>query len=197
MTTAELIRKRVEEIPVGQPFTPADFLDIARRSNVDKLLARMHAAGILSKPSRGVYVRPRQSKYGALPPDLLEIALAKTHGALVEIHGAEALRRLGLSTQAPVRPVYYTSGRSKTFKVGSTMVQLQHVSPRKLIAPGTKVGLVASALWYLGKEQVNATVFATVRSKLTTEEFEDLKEASTKMPIWMADALYRYVDETG
>jgi hypothetical protein len=192
MTSAELIRKKIEEIPAGQPFTPAEFLGIAARSSVDKTLARMHALGVLAKPSRGVFVRPKQSKYGAIPPEPFEVALAKANGAPVEIHGAEAARRFGLSTQAPVRPVYYTTGRSKTFKLGSTTVELQHVSPRKLIAPGTKVGLVVSALWYLGKEQVTPEVLSVVRSKLTPEEYAALKEAAPKMPSWMADALHRF-----
>lgn len=192
MTTTELIRKKVEEIPAGQPFTAAEFLNVAARTSVDKALARMHAAGALTKPSRGVFLRPKQSKYGAIPVDPFEVAAVKANGAPVEIHGAEALRRLGLSTQAPVRPVYYTAGRSKTFTVGTTTVKLHHVSPRKLISPGTKVGLAVSALWYLGKEQVTVEVLSVIKSKLSPEEYAALREAAPKMPGWMADALYKF-----
>jgi hypothetical protein len=192
MSNAELIRRRIEELPAGQPFTPALFLSLAERSSVDKTLARLVQAGLLSKPARGVFVRPKESKFGAIPPEPIEIALAKMHGAPVEMHGAEAARRFGLSTQVPVRPVYYTTGRSCTFNIGNISVRLQHVSPRKLVYPGTKIGMAISALWYLGKEQVNREVFEIIRSRLSSAEYAALKAAAPQMPCWMADALHKY-----
>lgn len=192
MTTAELIRQKVEELPQGQPFTPSAFLSFAERSTVDKTLARMVQAGTLARPTRGVFVRPRKSKFGEVPPEPLEVALAKAQGEPIEVHGAEALRRFGLSTQVPVRPVFYTTGRTRTFYVGRTPVRLQHVCPRKLVHPGTKVGLAISALWYLGKGQVTNEVFETIRANLSPGEYELLKSAAPKMPSWMAGALRRY-----
>ncbi len=193
MTSAELIRQKIAELPPGQPFTPSVFLSLAERSTVDKTLARMVHAGILARAARGVFVRPRQSKFGAIPPEPLEVALAKAHGEPIEVHGAEALRRFGLSTQVPVRPVFYTTGRTRTFYIGKTPVRLQHVSPRKLVHPGTKIGMSISALWYLGKEQVTNEVFDAIRARLSQEEFEVLKSVAPQMPSWMANALHRYV----
>ena len=192
MSIAELIRQKVDEVPAGQPFTPAAFLSIAERSTVDKTLGRLVRAGLLTKPSRGVFARPKESKFGLIPPEPMEVAIAKVHGALVQVHGAEAARRFGLSTQVPVRPVFYTTGRSCTFNVGKVPVRLQHVSPRKLVCPGTKVGMAISALWYLGKEQVNREIFETLCSKLTPEEYAGLKAAAPQMPCWMADGLHKY-----
>lgn len=192
MSTAELIRQKIEQLPQGQPFTPAAFLSIAERSTVDKTLARMVRAGTLIRATRGVFVRPIESRFGSVPPEAIEVAIAKAHGAAIEVHGAEALRRFGLSTQVPVRPVFYTTGRTRTFNIGNMPVRLQHVSPRKLVSPGTMVGMAISALWYLGKEQVNHEVFKTIQSKLSLEEFKALKSAAPQMPSWMADALHRF-----
>jgi hypothetical protein len=33
-------------------------------------------------------------------------------------------------------------------------MRLKHISPKKMVAPGTNVGLAISALWYLGKNEV-------------------------------------------
>lgn len=195
MNTAELIRRKVEALPAGQPFTPAEFLSIATRSTVDKTLTRMVVAGQLTKASRGIFVRPQMSRFGALPLEPFEVAVAKAHGAPVQVHGAEAARRFGLSTQVPVRPVFYTTGRSRIFTVGKTEVRLQHISPRKLVTPGTKVGMAISALWYLGKEQVNHEMFEAINSKLTEQEWKELKLAASQMPSWMADAMHRYEKE--
>ena len=154
----------------------------------------MVLAGLLTKASRGVFVRPQMSRFGALPLEPFEVAVAKTHGAPVQVHGAEAARRFGLSTQVPVRPVFYTTGRSRTF-TGKTEVRLQHISPRKLVAPGTKVGLAISALWYLGKEEVNNEVFEAIHSKLSEQEWKELKLTAPQMPSWMADAMHRHEKE--
>jgi len=191
MSTAELIRKKINELPEGEPFTPALFSTIAERSNIDKTLMRLVEAGFISKPARGVFVRPKLSRFGALPVEPLQVAVAKANGAPVEVHGAEALRRFGLSTQVPVHPVFYTSGRSKTFEVNGIPVYLQHISPRKLVKPGTKVGMAISALWYLGKEGVGTETFAALRAKLTEREFEELKASAPHMPVWMSNALLR------
>lgn len=192
MTTAGLIRNTIEQLPEGQPFTPAMFSALAERSNIDKTLARLVKAGFIAKPSRGVFVRAKQTRFGPVPPEPLQVAVAKANGAPVEIHGAEALRRFGMSTQVQVRPVFYTSGRSKAFAVNGVMVYLQHVSPRKLVKPGTKVGMAFSALWYLGKEGVTNETFVLLCSNLSVEEFEELKALAPQMPAWMSCALRKY-----
>ena len=58
---------------------------------------------------------------------------------------------------------------------------------------GKRPGLALSALWYLGKNNVNLDVVGAIREGLTAEEFETLKR--TDMPAWMASALERYGEE--
>ena len=192
MTIAKLIRRKIEELPIGQPFRAASFLDMAERSNVDKTLSRLVKAGVIMRATRGVFVRPKQSRFGVVPPEISKIAVLKAHGEPVAQHGAEALRQLGLSTQVPVKPVFYTTARSRTFQSGKTVVRLQQVSPRKMAHAGTNVGTALSALWYLGKGRVGSKVFETIRSKLTAEEYSTLKASVPQMPGWMAQALRHY-----
>ena len=54
------------------------------------------------------------------------------------------------------------------------------------------VGMVISALWYLGKEGVTNEVLAVIRSKLSEEEYEQLKASAPSMPGWMSQALLRF-----
>lgn len=192
MTKAKQIRRKIEELPIGQPFCAASFLDLAERSNIDKTLSRLVKAGVIMRATRGVFVRPKQSRFGVVPPEISKIAVFKTNGQPVAQHGAEALRQLGLSTQVPVKPVFYTTARSRTFQTGKTIVRLQQVSPRKMAHAGTNVGTALSALWYLGKGRVNSTVLESIRAKLTTEEYSTLKSTVPQMPGWMAQALRQY-----
>jgi hypothetical protein len=192
MSTAELVRKFVEAQPQGEPFTPAALLHLGTRKAIDLELARLAKSGVLMRSARGIYVRPKINKLlGIVPPDPHKIALARAGGP-IEVHGAEAIRRFGLSTQVPVRPVYYTTGPSRWIQYGNMPIRLQHISPRKMVAPGTNIGLAFSALWYLGKDAVTADTFATIRKKLSESEYAQLKAAIPKMPGWMAEQLFKY-----
>jgi hypothetical protein len=73
---------------------------------------------------------------------------------------------------------------------GNLTVRLRHVSRRKLLLAGKRPGLALSALWYLGKNNVNASVISAIRAGLTAEEFKTLK--NTDLPAWMAAALEKY-----
>jgi hypothetical protein len=192
MSTAELIRQFVETRPQGEPFTPARLLHLGTRKAVDLELARLTKSGILMRLIRGVYMRPKTNKYvGVVLPEPFKIAMAIA-GGNIEVHGAEAARRFGLSTQVPVLPVFTTTGTSRNIQFGGIPIKLKHVSPRKMVCPGTNVGLAISALWYLGKHQVGTDTFAAIRQRLSEDEYTQLKSAIPMMPAWMAEQLMRY-----
>jgi|SRR5713226_2192721 len=195
MKTAELIRRRIAEIPVGEPFTPTAFLECGTRASVDQTLSRLVKTGSIERVTRGVFVRPEVSRYvGKVSPSPLQVAeaIARTMGATVQVHGAEAARRLELTTQVPTQPVYCTSGPSKRIRVGKMEIRLQHVCQRKLALAGRPAGLALAALWYLGKSEVTPALIEKIRRKLSSTEFEALKSATSAMPAWMSDALFRH-----
>jgi hypothetical protein len=70
-------------------------------------------------------------------------------------------------------------------------IRLQHVSRRKLALAGRPAGLALSAMWYLGKTEVTPSLVEKIRQKLGSSEFDALKAATSSMPAWMSDAVYR------
>ncbi|MEZ4270557.1 MAG: DUF6088 family protein [Myxococcota bacterium] len=118
--------------------------------------------------------------------------IARNTGAAVGVQGAEAARQLGLTTQVPSKTIFLTTGPSRNVMVGEVHIQLKHVAPRKLTLAGTPAGIALTALWYMGKSQVNPEVIAVIANKLTSQEFENLRSAKSVMPAWMTDAFYRY-----
>ena len=66
-------------------------------------------------------------------------------------------------------------------------------SRRKLQHAGKKPGLALTALWYLGKEQVNEEAIRCIREGLSAEEFKTLRSSS--MPGWMSQAIETYSKE--
>ncbi len=192
--TAKLIRQRIEEMPFGEPFTPTVLLACGTRTSVDQNLSRLVKAGVIERVTRGVFVRPEISRFvGRVMPEPLKVAetVAKATGAVVQVHGAEAARRLELTTQVPTQPVFVTSGPSKRVRVGEMEIRLQHVCQRKLALAGRPAGLALSAIWYLGKAEVTPALIEKIRRKLGANEFEVLKSATPSMPAWMSDAIFR------
>jgi hypothetical protein len=61
MSAAELIRTYIENYELGEPFTPAALLRFGTRKAVDQELARLVKTGMLTRPARGVYMRPTRS----------------------------------------------------------------------------------------------------------------------------------------
>ncbi len=125
--TAELIRERIEAMPIGEPFTPTAFLECGTRASVDQTLSRLAKAGSIERVTRGVFVRPEVNRFvGKVMPEPLKVAetVAKTTGAVIQVHGAEAARRLELTTQVPTQSVFVTSGPSKRIRVGKMEIRL-------------------------------------------------------------------------
>jgi len=173
------VKGLIKSKKLGEPFSTAEFLNCGGRAAVDKALSRLVKEGEIKRLSRGVFVRPKISQYvGEVSPPVEKVVeiKAKESGSKVGIQGAEAVRRFGFSTQMPVRSVYYTNGPSRKFKVGNQVVQLKRVNPRKLVLAGRPAGEALSALWYLGKYQVNLATFKKVWEQLPAEEYEALTE---------------------
>jgi hypothetical protein len=198
VSTAERIREKAEHLPVGRPVTVKEFMAYGSRAAVDQALARLVKAGLLSRPARGVYVRPKRNPLiGEVPPEPIRVAEAITQefGGAVQIHGAEAARRFGFSTQMPAKPIFYTSGPNRRFHLGRIEVTLKHVSPRKLALAGRMAGVALTALWYLGKNAVTPQTIEHVRARLAPEEFDALRRATYAMPGWMHDAFVGYEEK--
>jgi len=196
MSTANAIRKRVLRVQRGEPFTNSRFLKLGSRDSVDKTLSRLVGEGITQRITRGVFMRPKESRFiSNVMPDVLKVitVMARDHGETIQVHGAEAARRFKLVTQVPTMPVFYTSGPTRELKIGNLVVNLRHVSHRKLLLAGKRAGLALSALWYLGKTNVNSNVVSVIRAGLTEKEFMTLK--NTDIPAWMAKALEQYGKE--
>ena len=190
MTITERVKKRIEEMPTGEPFSPAVFLWFGPRAAIDQALSRLVRRGQIARVTRGLYVRPNESRWvGKVPPapEAIARALAEAAGAKVAVHGAEAARHFGLTTQVPTQPVFMTTGPSRRFKLGNLECSLKHTSARKLALAGRPAGLALSAMWYLGKGQVTPEVVKRIQSRLEPAEFEALQRAP--LPAWMSEAI--------
>lgn len=186
MSVAESIANHIKYLPKGKPFTLDRFIEAGSRASVDKALSRLVQAGTLERVTRGVYMRPKMSRYvGKVRPSptTVMMVIAKARGETIQVHGSEAVRQFRLSTQMQMRPIYYTSGTTRDIRVGEAVVHLQHVSQDKLQWAGTQVGLALCALFYIGKNTLNVSMAQSILQRLNTAEITRLM--SCRMPAWM------------
>jgi hypothetical protein len=191
-STAKRIREYVMARPIGEPFTLVELRELGSRGAVDHALARLAHEGVVVNVARGIYVRPKVNPLvGRVPPSAESIvrALAAASQSVVEIHGAEAARQFGLTTQMPAHPVYTTSGRSRTIEIGEVKIELRHAAPSRLLFAGTRAGRAYAALRYLGKSEVTATTIEAVKRKLPPEEFARLASERRRMPAWLGELI--------
>lgn len=198
MTTAKAIRTDLRKLPKGTLFTNSRFLKYGTRSTVSRTLSRLVAEGEVKRLARGVFVRPKKNRFvGDVMPEISEIVkiIARDNHETIQVHGAEAARRFKLSIQVPVVPVYYTNASSRLIKIGNITVKMVHTSSqRRLQFAGEKTGLALSALWYVGKDNVNAEAVSKIKSGLSAEEFETLRSAD--MPAWLEAALNEFAQDS-
>lgn len=198
MSAINLIKEYIAGLPQGEPFTSNSLRNYASTENIRQILNRLVKAGYLTRVARGIFVKPEYLESGEeIPPSPIEIArsIASATGETILVHGAEAARQLQLSTQVPMRQVFYTSGNTRTLKILNRSFRLKHVNPSRLVATETVAGLVISALRYLGRENVDTETMVKIRKVISEEDFRETLTLTGKIPAWMADVFYKYMLE--
>lgn len=135
-------------------------------------------------------MRPKSGRYFAKAhPDPWKLIglIAREKRLSLQIHGADAVRKFGLSTQVPRIIILYTNGASRSVFVGKGEIRLVHAAPMIMQYAGTKVGMAISALFYLGRGGADAECISAIKNALSDEE--RIKLMSCRMPVWMRIAL--------
>jgi len=191
MNTAEAIQRKIGRLPRGKPFTLNAVQECGPSTAVRQSLSRLVRKGELLRPAQGVYARPKPNRwFGHGLPDPSEVvrAIAHRNGERLEEHGAEAARRFGLSAQMPAGTAFYTTGRTRSLKVGETTVRLEAVPPKFMRYAGTGAGKAVAALLYMGREHVTPEMVAKVYARLDSRDRKRFEEQARTLPAWLRDA---------
>ena len=188
MSAATNVAQKVKRLPKGRAFPLATFLDCGSESAVRTALSRLVKNGELANLARGVYARPKPNHFfGTSLPGPEEVAhtIARATGEHLAPHGAEIARRLGISTQAPIQAVFYTSGRTRRLKVGGTHVHFEHAPETLVRHADSPVGRVLLALHYLGHTRATTELIRDLNKRVPVEDL--LHETGT--PMWLRDRI--------
>lgn len=188
MSVAAKVARKVKRLPKGRAFSIVVFLECGSVSAVRSAVSRQVKSGQLVNMARGIYARPKPNRFfgSSLPgPEEVARVIARVSGERLAPHGAEVARRLGLSTQMPVRTVFYTTGRTRSLKVGSTQVRFVHAPEALVRNADSAAGLALLALHYLGRRHATSDVLRALTKRIPAENL--LRERHA--PAWLRERL--------
>lgn len=198
MNELELIEKTIKKIPRGKIFFAETIYKKYPIKIVQRVLLWLVKNNEIGTICRGIYFRPEKSRFfpgSPIPPGADEIvkAVSKKTGEIISVHGAVAINQLGLSTQVPLRSIYYTTGRSRHIKInGENRIKLVHVNPKIIVMPKTVTCHVVAALWFEGKKYLIPRVVKKLRNRIGDKYFSEVLMHIDKMPVWMRKVFVRY-----
>lgn len=184
------ITRRIRFLPKGRPFSIKSFEGVGTKNAISKAVARLVKCGELQRVYRGIYMRPKAGRYFVkAQPDPWQLIslIAREKRLSLQIHGANAVRKFGLSTQVPLILIFYTNGASRSIFIGKGEVRLIHAAPMVMQHAGTEVGVAISALFYLGKDGTTPDCVSAIKNALSHKDF--IKLMSCRMPAWMRRAM--------
>ena len=192
------IRAKIARSKYGEVFFVSSF----PKNNIEyvtKLLAMFEKEGLITRISKGVYVKVRKTRFGILYPSAYEIVtkIAKRDKAIIIPTGATAANRLGLSTQVPMNSVFLTTGSSRKLSLGNRTVTLEHGAPKNFAFKDPLIQELVQALRNIGEKNITAEHKKLI-SALLNRSFEKpvIEHDLLLTPIWMRDIIQPNIQKT-
>lgn len=183
------ITKRIENMHEGQILFISDFSDInGNEKVVSRALSAEEKKGNIVRLAKGMYLRPKSTRFGIVYPSVDEMVKAVAHRdkSKVQPCGMTALNMLGLSTQVPTKYTYLTSGSSRKLKLGDRLIELKRSVPKNFVFKTTLGALLMQALKSLGEKNISKQEIVQIRKLIDNEKrMEHFKLDILLMPIWM------------
>ena len=186
----------LKSLPKGSVLFVDDFLDYGNPESVKKSLLRLKEKKIIVRISHGIYLYPKTDiELGILFPSTEEIAkaIARRDKARIVPTGIQALNKLGLSTQVPLKAVYLTDGAARSIKVGKRTITFVKTSPKNLLAKGEISSLVIQALKTIGQKNVDDGILSNLQAILKKEKKENILNDAKLAPAWINKILMQSI----
>jgi len=191
------IAEAVKTYPKGSVLFVDDFLDYGNPESVKKSLLRLKEKEILFRLAHGIYLYPKVDKeLGVLYPSTEEIAkaIARRDKARIVPTGVQALNKLGVSTQVPMKVVYLTDGAARTVKVGKRTITFKKTSPKNLLVKGEISGLAIQALKTIGQKKIDEKIIEKIQAILENEKKENIINDAKLSPAWINKILMQVIE---
>ena len=194
------ITKRIENMYEGRILFISDFSDLnGNEKVVSRALSAEEKKGNIVRLAKGMYLRPKITRFGIVYPSVDEMVKAIAHRdkSKVQPCGMTALNMLGLSTQVPTKYTYLTLGSSRKLKLGDRLIELKRSVPKNFVFKTTLGSLLMQALKSLGEKNISRQEIVQIRKLIDNEKrMEQFKLDVLLMPIWMRKLITNVINTT-
>ncbi len=191
------IQERISNAAEGTVFVSSDFADIADTETIRRNLNRLTQAGVVRRILKGIYEKPKYSKflgeYVAADPEAVAKALARNYHWTIAPCGNTALNLLGLSTQVTAVWSYISDGPYMTYEWNSTKLEFKHRTNKEITGLSYMTSLVIQALKTLGRVNVTPEIIRTLSDKLTEADKEAMLKEAAESTDWVYDTIRKIV----
>jgi hypothetical protein len=183
----------------GWAFSSSDLAGRFARQQIDNALSDLAEANKIRRVARGLYDYPRFSDLlqKTLSPDIDQVAnaYARKFSWRIEVSGDSALNLLGLSSQIPAQYVYLSDGPSKSYDVMGVQLTFKKSTLKDIGFKHRESTLIVQALKALGKEHLNAALFAKIRAQIAKESFAKILRDTQGSTGWIYEAIKQIMSD--
>ena len=193
----ENIKSAVKQVDTPTIFFISDFPEYGHEY-VRKVLSALVEQGELLRLSKGVYMRPKMTRLGALYPDVDTIvqAIAVRDSANVLPTGIAAENMLGFSTQVPMNHVYLTDGSSRVLTLDGQTIRLKRVVPKNFAIKNKTLAILSLAMKSIGEDNLTEEQLGRIRQIIKTEkDKEGFIDDLRRMPIWIQNVVNKILKD--
>ena len=170
-------------------FTSRDFLDIAPRKQVTRILSGLVKKGIIMRPYRGVYHRPKMSVFGLVPANIREVIQAILPNERLFFSDLRSANMLGLSTQMQVRIAFTTRKTTREiYLADGNIITLTAAEIPLFDHISDHANVAIQGIYCTGKYDMHEMYDWNIQkcaNRLSDEDIKDLKKLFTHLPDWM------------
>lgn len=184
--------KRVvmEKIQMSHPhdvFFISDFVDLGSPETIRKIFFQAIKKGILERVGQGIYVKPKDSKFGRVPIPLEKIAqeIADRDKCQILPTGSTAANIIGLSTQIPMNLSYITTGSTRTIEIGKRQLNFRHASPKNFATKGHVIAALIQGMKEVGEKNMTDTQYTAIRNFIEKTPDSHFDEDLLLAPMWI------------
>lgn len=199
MSVHQEIEEKIQSLPEGDIFFPAEFRMLGTDDAIKMALSRLVKEGAAERISHGIYYKPKRHKLlGSIKPSLEMIAnaIAKRDHVIIKPTGISALNQLSLSQQVPTKHIYITNGQPRKYKIGGNEIHFKSASPKKLALSGPISSLVILAMDELGPNALDETLASQIKKLLQKEDTTNLESDIKLAPSWIARELVNLLSQS-
>lgn len=191
------IMRRIEESEPNTIFFIGDFLELGSPETIRKVFFQALLLNKLVRAGNGIYVKPKNSKYGIVPPSLEDIAtaVAKRDNCEIIPSGYTAANIIGISTQMPMNVTYITSGTSRTLKVGNRKIIFKHGMPKNFASKGRIVPLLIHGIKEVGLDNLTEENLMAIKNFIRNSDDAYFESDLLTAPKNIRSFLTRLIDK--